>query len=272
MTIGIRNNLVSRTAAGQLQDTQTSLARSSQRLASGSRLDRAGEDASGGAVATILSTRSNSVRAAIRNANDGLSLLATNEGAAKTFGDTLTRMRELAVQASSETLDNTERAYASDEFDNHIEEMRRLIFSTTFNGANIASGLSRTVQVGADNDGSHQLSISGANLKSTQILVASSDIGTATGARSAIDDIDSATDFLNSTRANLGSEMNRLEHAIANATAEVEALSAAASRIEDTDMARETARMTSLQVRNQAGTTALAQAKNLSSSVVSLIG
>ena len=272
MTIGIRNNLVSRVAAGRLQNTQQGLERSALRVASGSRIDRAGEDASGLAVSTTLSSRANSVRQAIRNANDGLSILATNESAADTFGKTLTRMRELAVQASSETLAGTERAHVEDEFSNHVSELRRLVFATTFNGSAISSGTARTVQVGADNDSSHQITISGANLKNVQINVASSTVGTAAAAQSAIDDIDTAMDSLGSARANLGSEMNRLEAAISNATVEVEALTSAASRIFDTDYAEETAHMTALQVRSQAGTAALAQAKGLSASVLSLIG
>jgi len=272
MTIGIRNNHVSRLAAGQLQRTQQGLERSAQRISSGSRIDRAGADASGSAVAVNLSARANSVRQAIRNANDGIAMLATNESAANTFANTLERMRELAVQSSSETLDNTERDYVEGEFTNHVAELRRLIFATTFNGTNLTSGASRTVQVGADNDSNHQISISGANLKNVQILVASSSVGSASSAQSAIVDINKATETLNSSRANLGAEMNRLESAIANASAEVEALSGAASRIFDTDYAQETAHMTALQVKSQAGTSALAQAKGLSSSVLSLIG
>jgi flagellin len=271
MTIGIRNNLVSRTAAGSLQRTQQGLARSAQKMSSGSRIDRVGEDASGSAVAFTLTTRVHSIRQAVRNANDGLSLLSTVEGAANTFADTLDRMRELAVQSSSETLGTTERNYLSDEFDNHIAELRRLVFTTKFNGLTLSSGISRTVQVGADSDSSSEIDITGVNLKSTQIQVASSDIGTSADAQDAIDDVDSATDFLNGQRTNLGGEWRRLESAISNANAEIEALSSAASRIHDTDYAEETAHMTALQIKNQAGTAALAQAKNLAAPVIDLI-
>jgi flagellin len=129
-----------------------------------------------------------------------------------------------------------------------------------------------TVQVGADNDAAHQIDITGANLKSVQILVIGSSVGSSSIAQDAIDDIDAALDSLNSARANLGSEMNRLQSAMANAAAEAEALSSASSRIFDTDFARETAHMTALQVRSQAGVSALTQAKGMSSSVISLIG
>ena len=199
-------------------------------------------------------------------------MLATNESAAQTFADTLTRMRELAVQSSSETLHNTERAHIEDEFTNHVDELRRLIFATTFNDARLTSGTERTVQVGADNDENHQITISGANLKNVHLHVGSASVGSTTSAQKAIDQVDLAMDTLNTGRANLGSEMNRLQASIANATAEIEALSSSASRIQDTDMARETARMTALQVKSQAGTAALAQAKGLSAPVLSLIG
>lgn len=198
MNIGIRNNLVSSKASGQLQRTQQGLSRSTQRLASGSRLDRVGQDASGSAVSFNLSSRSNSLRQAMRNSNDAISMLATNESAAQTYSDTLSRMRELAVQASSETLDTSERNYADQEFSEHVEELRRLVFATTFNGANITSGASRTIQVGVDNDAAHQIDITGANLKSIQVLVSGSSIGTSSIAQDAIDEIDIAIDTLNS--------------------------------------------------------------------------
>jgi len=272
LSIGIRNNMVSRMAAGKLQKTQQGLARSAQRIASGSRIDRAGQDASGAAVAVNLSTRVSSVKQAVRNTNDAISLLSTNEAAAQTFADTLTRMRELAVQSSSETLHGHERKHVQREFTQHVAELRRLVFATTFNGANIVSGATRTVQVGADNDRNHQIDISGANLKNVQVQVASSDVSSASNAQLAIGAVDKAMDVLNTGRSNLGGEMNRLEAAIGNATAEIEALSGAASRIYDTDMALETAHMTALQVKAQAGISALAQARELSAPVISLIG
>jgi flagellin len=181
-------------------------------------------------------------------------------------------MRELAVQGASETLTGPQRAGLNSEFSNKIDELRRLVFATTFNGKNIVSGTTMTVQVGADNDAAHQIDITGANLKSVQTLVIGSSVGSSSIAKDAIDDIDAALDSLNSARANLGSEMNRLQSAMANAAAEAEALSGASSRIFDTDFARETAHMTALQVRSQAGVSALTQAKGMSSSVISLIG
>jgi flagellin len=272
MSTRIQGNSVSRMAANALQANHKSLGRSANRISSGSRVANIGTDASGSAVAVNLSTRANSIRQAARNANDGLTILATNEGAAKTTGDLLVRMRELAIQSSSETLSDTERAYASDEFSSKADEIKRLVFVTQFNGASIASGLSRDVQVGADNSSDHQISITGANIKAVHLEVRTTSIATASDALSALDDIDDAMDVLNSQRANLGAEMNRLESALSNATAEAEALTGAASRIFDTDYAEETAHMTALQIRSQAGMAALSQANNMSSSVISLIG
>jgi flagellin len=259
-------------AANSLQANHKSLGRSASRISSGSRVANIGTDASGSAVAVNLSTRANSVRQAVRNANDGMTILATNEGAAKTTGDLLVRMRELAIQSSSETLSDTERAYASDEFSSKADEIKRLVFVTQFNGASIASGLSRDVQVGADNSSDHQISITGANIKLVHLQVSTTTIATASDAQSALDDIDDAVDVLSTQRANLGAEMNRLESALSNATAEAEALTGAASRIFDTDYAEETAHMTALQIQSQAGMAALSQANNMSSSVISLIG
>jgi len=271
MSVSIRTNVVSRMLAGELNRTQTDLNRSSNRLASGDRLSRVGTDSSGAAVATNLRTRATGLRQAIRNANDGLSLLQTNEASAQSFTDTLGRMRELATQSASQTLHDDERSHLSDEFENHVAEMRRLVFSTTFNDAVLSSGVIRAVQVGADGDSDSQIEISGANLKSTQILVRTSEIAEAELALRAIQDIDRALEFLNSERANLGSEMNRLQAAIHTATASHEGLNAARGRIEDTDMAVETAQMTALQIKHRAGVAAIAQAGNLARPVLDLI-
>jgi flagellin len=260
-------------AAGNLAQTSKGLSNTLGRISSGLRVNSAADDAAGMGVATNLETDAKSTTQAMRNANDGISIIQTAESASNEVVDILQRMRELAVQSSSETLDNDERSYISDEFDELSDEIARIANVTEFNGIELSDGTTASldVQVGIQNDSSSQIAITLGDLTTTTLGLSSTDLGSVTGAQAAIDEIDAALDTVNGYRSDLGSVQNRLDSAINNSQAYLEALSSAQSNIQDADFAHETSEMTKLQIMQQAGVAALAQAKNMNQSVISLL-
>jgi flagellin len=179
------------------------------------------------------------------------------------------------VQSASETLEDGERVYIDDEFEQLSDEVERIAQATEFNDLQLADGTKTTlsVQVGVTSGTESQLSITLGDLTVTSLNVDTTtiDLTNATTARSAIDTIDNAIDAVNTVRAGYGAVQNRIDSSIANMTTYVESLSAAESQIMDTDYAHETAEMTKLQVMQQAGTAALAQARTINQSVISLL-
>ena len=275
MSLTVNTNLSAMAAANALNVTQGSLSQTLARVSSGLRVTKAADDAAGSAVAMNLKTYARSGRQAMRNANDGISVIQTAEAATKEVLNILDRMRELAVQSASETLDDDERDYLDDEFDQLSAEVERIAQATEFNDIALADGTNTTltVQVGVTNGTESQVDITLGDLTASTLGVntGSIDLSSASGAQSAIDDIDTAIDSVNSVRADYGSVQNRLDSSISNMTTYVESLAAAASQIMDADYAHETSEMTRLQVMQQAGVAALAQAKSINQSVVSLL-
>jgi len=275
MSMTVTTNVSALSAARQLSGTNQSLGGTLDRISSGLRIVKAADDAAGLGVATNLETAEASSRVGVRNANDGISIIQTAEGAANEVTDILQRMRELAVQSSSETLDDDERAYIQDEFVELSEEVARIASVTEFNGIALGDGTTTqlSVQVGIANSASSRIDIDLGDLTTTTLGVAtgSVDLSDVTGARSAIDDIDDALDSVNGYRSDLGAVQNRLDSSVANAEIYAESLAGAQSQIRDADFAHETAEMTKLQIMQQAGVAALAQAKNMNQSVISLL-
>jgi flagellin len=274
MGMTVRTNIATLRASGQLNRTQEALGGTLERISSGLRINRAADDAAGLGVATALETAVRSSWQGIRNANDGISIVQTAESASNEVTDILQRMRELAVQSSSETLDNQERSYIEDEYDELREEIDRIATNTAFNGVQLADGSTTIleVQVGIENDTSSRVGIDLGDLTTTGLgLLASVTLASASGAQAALDTLDTALDSINGVRAELGAVQNRIESAINNAWSYAEALSAAESRIRDADYALETSEMTKQQIMQQAGVAALAQAKNMNQAVVSLL-
>lgn len=275
MALTVNTNLSAMRASNALNKTQASLSHTLAKISSGMRVTKAADDAAGSAVASNLQTRARSGRQAIRNANDGISIIQTAEGATKEVLNILDRMRELAVQSSSETLANDERVYIDDEFEQLSDEVERIAQATEFNDLQLADGskTSLSVQVGVTSGTESQLTIDLGDLTVSTLNVDTTtvDLTVASSARTAIDTIDDAIDAVNSTRAGYGAVQNRIDSAIANMTTYVESLSAAESQIMDADYAHETAEMTKLQVMQQAGTAALAQARTINQSVISLL-
>jgi len=276
MGLTVNTNLAAMSAANSLNSTQGQLSNTLARVSSGLRVTKAADDAAGSAVAMNLKTNARSGRQAIRNANDGISVIQTAESASKEVLNILDRMRELAVQSSSETLEDGERAYIDAEFHQLSDEVERIAQSSEFNDILLSDGTNSAlaVQVGVDASSNSRVSIALGDLTTSNLSVETSDIDLtkASAAQSAITDIDSAIDSVNSIRASYGAVQNRLESSINNMTTYVESLSAAASQIVDADYAHETAEMTRLQVMQQAGVAALGQARGINQSVISLLG
>lgn len=198
-------------------------------------------------------------------------MIQTSEASLNEVASMVGRMRELAVQSSSGTLEEGERAYASAEFLKLVDEVKRMSQEGEFNGQSVVQGKSFEVQVGTEDSADHRISITTADVKTLWTGLSVVSIADASDARTGIDRIDTTLDRLNSQRSKLGALHNRLDNAISNAQAKNENLRAASSRIKDADMASETAKMTALQVKQQAGVAALSQANQLPSAVVELI-
>ena len=277
MALTVNTNMAAMAAANTLNSTQGALSNTLARVSSGLRVTKAADDAAGQAVATNLSTQARSGRQAIRNANDGISVIQTAESASKEVISILDRMRELAVQSSSETLEDGERAYIDAEFEQLSDEVERIAQSTEFNGISLSSGWLIAARCPGRCECVIELSRDHLPWRSDRIHswcrhgFTGVDLSAASGAQTAITTIDSAIDSVNSIRASYGATQNRLESSINNMSNYVEALSGAASQIQDADYAHETAEMTRLQVMQQAGVAALGQARGMNQSVLSLL-
>jgi flagellin len=276
MGLRINTNIASINAQRNLAKSQMSLERSLDRLSSGMRITRAGDDAAGLAISESLRAQVRGLAQAQRNANDGISVTQTAEGALNEISNILIRLRELAVQSASEgSVSNTERSFLSNEFSALQSEITRIANSTKFGGRVLLDGtLSGTgsalsFQVGIFNNATVDrisLNIGDATASGLTIQAADAAVSTQTAAQNALAQIDSALGTVSTIRGDLGAAQNRLQSTINNLAVSIENLSAANSRIRDVDVASETAALTRAQVLQQAGIAVLAQA-NVSSQV-----
>lgn len=276
MGLVINTNISSINAQRNLNKTQDSLNTSLARLSSGMRITAAKDDAAGLAISEKLRAQIRGLGQASRNANDGISLVQTAEGALNEVSGILIRMRELAVQASTGTLGDTERGYLDDEFGQLKDEIDRIATVTEFNGTKLLDGTSSAgvaLQVGTQNTTDDQISVSVSSMKTADIGGGLDDaaIATATDAQDALDVIDDAITDVSSQRGSLGAVQNRLSITVNNLASTRENLSAANSRIRDVDVASETVDMTRSQILMQAGVAVLAQANQLPSMALSLL-
>jgi flagellin len=275
MALVINHNLSSITAQRNLANTGRSLGKAFERVSSGLRVNSAADDAAGLGVAENLEAASRSARVAMRNTNDGISVVQTAEGATSEVGNILKRMRELAVQSSSETLESTERGYIQDEYSALASEVDRIAQVTVFNGLNLThnSTTSLAIQVGVNNTSNDRISITMGDLRSSTLGVdtSSMSLNSAASAQSAITTIDSALDSVNGYRSSYGAVQNRLTDSLVNLEVYSENLVSAESRIRDADFAHETAEMAKLQIMQQAGLSVLSQTGAAQQGVLSLI-
>lgn len=274
MGLVINTNTAAINAQRNLGKSQEALGTSLARLSSGMRITSAKDDAAGLAISEKLNAQVRGLGQAERNANDGISLVQTAEGALNETGNILTRMRELSVQASTGTLGSEERGYLDNEFSELVEEIDRISAVTEFNGTSLLDGSASggiAIQVGINSGTDNQISISIADSSASGIGVDSLDISTATGAQAALGTIDTAIQTVSGTRGTLGAKQNRLSITVNNLASARENLSAANSRIRDVDVADETVNMTRNQILTQAGVSVLAQANQLPGMALSLI-
>ena len=269
----INTNVMSLNAQRNLSTNSASLATTIQRLSSGLRINSAKDDAAGLAISQRMTTQVRGMDVAARNANDGISLAQTAEGALSSIGENMQRIRELAVQAANGTNSAEDRAALQKEVTQLSDEITRVKNNSSFNGTKLLDGstASFTIQVGADAGADNQIDISTVDMTATATAVAALDISSASGATAALTAIDTQLQTVNTARADLGAIQNRFSSVISNLQNSSENLSAARSRIQDTDYAKETAELTRTQILQQAGTAMLAQAKSVPQNVLSLL-
>jgi flagellin len=278
MPMTINTNIISLNAQRNLNGSQSSLATSMQRLSSGLRVNSAKDDAAGLAIAERMNAQVRGMNVAIRNANDGISLGQTADGALSSIGDSLQRMRELAVQARNSTNSDSDKDSLDLEFDQLAGEIGRVLGGTTFNGKAIlgADAGTLTFQVGANTTANDSIDIATSDMTINPAIttVTGASIGStadATAIATVITDIDAALDEINGQRAVFGASQNRFSAVITNLQTSVENQSAARSRIMDADFAAETANMSRAQILQQAGTAMVAQANQLPQNVLRLL-
>ena len=279
MPMTINTNLISLNAQRNLNGSQSSLATSMQRLSSGLRVNSAKDDAAGLAIAERMNAQVRGMNVAIRNANDGISLAQTADGALSSIGDSLQRMRELAVQSRNATNSDSDKDSLNLEFQQLSSEIGRVLAGTTFNGKYIlgADAGTLTFQVGANVTANDSIDIATNDMTADAKIttVTSASIGSTANAAAiatVIQDIDTALDDVNSQRAIYGASQNRFSAVITNLQTSVENQSASRSRIMDADFAQETANMSRAQILQQAGTAMVAQANQLPQMVLKLLG
>ena len=279
MALSVVTNVASIRSQRNLAKVTNSTAKNIERLSSGLRINRAGDDAARSAVSSQMTALELGLKQADRNANDNISLVQTAEGALNEVGGIVTRMRELAVQAANEgTMDSTERGYLDQEFTLLRSELDRIVNVTEYNGQKLVDGTissSATAldfQVGMNNTANDRISLSIATTTSTGLGINDDNLASSTGAQAAITALDTALATVNTERSTLGATQNRLEMTISNLGTMYENMAASNSRLKDVDVAEESAAFSRNQIISQAATSMLAQANQLPQSALSLIG
>ncbi|ADL08326.1 flagellin [Thermosediminibacter oceani] len=268
----INHNISALNAYRQLTINNTSMQKSLEKLSSGYRINRAGDDAAGLAISEKMRAQIRGLNMAVKNAQDGISLIQTAEGALTETHAILQRMRELAVQAANDTNTVDDRKALQEEVNQLIAEINRIADNTEFNTQKLldASFTGKVFHIGANIGQSITIGI--ADMDAAALGVDAVAITNQTGANTAISTIDAAIKTVSDERAKLGAYQNRLEHTINNLSVATENLTAAESRIRDVDMAKEMMEFTRQSILNQAATAMLAQANMLPQSVLKLLG
>jgi flagellin len=278
MGLRINQNIAAQNAYRSLSVSDNQMSKSLEKLSSGFRINRAADDAAGLAISEGLRSQVGGLKVAVRNAQDGVSVVQTAEGALNEVHSILQRMRDLGVQAGNDSNNTEARANIKTEVDSLTEELTRIGASTNFNGTKLLNGTAGTAgvmtfQVGADGDSDSQIEV---DLTSANVDTVVTDLGTlefdtSANAQSAITAIDDQIKAVSTARAELGASQNRFEHTINSQNVAIENLSASESRIRDTDMAQEMMSFTRSQILTQAGTSMLSQANQSQQGVLSLL-
>lgn len=277
MGLRINTNVTSLAAQRTLGNNSDMQAKTLNKLSSGTRIVRSADDAAGLAISEKLKAQVRGLNQAERNANDGISMIQTAEGGLNEISNILIRMRELSVQAASDTVGDTERQFTDLEYQNLKQEIERISQVTEFNGSKLLNGVGGTYdfQIGINNNdfqdrikfNTEMLNSSSESLGINELGINSKDT-----ARNGLASLDAAIEKVSGQRAELGAKQNRLTSTITNLQVSSENLNSANSRIRDTDFAAETAKNAKLNILNAAGVSVLSQANSQGSSALKLIG
>ena len=280
MGFRINTNLDSIIGVNNLTRTNNRLSGNFGRLSSGLRINKAADDAAGLAVSESLRSQIRGIGQAVRNTNDGVSIIQTAEGSLNQIQNNLSRLRELTVQSASGTLGDVDRSYINTESAALLSEIDRLANVTEFNGRTLLNGASTVgtgtidldVQVGIYNTTNDRISISISSARTQALGVNTVNLSSSTLAQSALTSIDNAITTVSQVRSRLGATQNRLGSALSNLQSSIENLSSAESQIRDVDFAAETAELSRNQILQQAGVSVLSQANTRSQGVLNLLG
>jgi flagellin len=247
---------------------------SMKQIATGRRINSASDDAAGLGVAGNLENQHRGTRMAMRAVEDGLSMISVAEGAASSVSGIVMRMRELAVQGSSEVLNGTERAYLQDEFSQLESEINDIAARTVFNTTNLADGTTPSidVQVGSNNSGSDRVSVSFIDLTLTTVLGGTHDISTTSGSQDSLADLDKGLNVISKARSTLGASVNRLSSVIESSERYGMNMVSAESKISDADYARQSAEMAKSQIIMQSSMAGRTSAQTSAEAVLQMIG
>lgn len=277
MGLRVSTNVNALNAQKNLYMTQINMQKSMARLASGNRINQAADDAAGLAISENLKGLIRGARQANRNANDGISLVQIAEGSLNEVSNMLIRLRELGVQASSDTIGDTERKFVDVEYQQLKSEIQRVTESTQYNGFDLLNGTGGIIdiQVGVQNDPFKDrisFNAGAANSSLEALGIVAETVATKEGAQQSLAMIDEAMISVNAIRANFGAMQNRLQSTANNLLVYEENMSAANSRIRDTDVAAESSEVTRNNILTQAGISTLAQANQIPQLALKLLG
>jgi flagellin len=281
----INHNIASMIGQGALNTQNVSLNKSLEKLSTGLRINRASDDAAGLSVSESLRSRIRGMGRAKSNAEDGIALLQIAEGATGEVNNILQRMRELAIQSSTDTMTTTERAYIDKEFNQLLSEITRISNSASYNGMTlldgaagsfgVSGGTASVLHIGAGSSASVDrisITITAMSLGALGMNMTTTAVSTSSSALASLSIIDSAIRSVNTMRSDMGAYVNRLEFAISNLSNQVYNTQDAESRIRDVDFAKETTEFTRSQILSQSATSMLAQANQVPQGVLSLLG
>lgn len=277
MGLRIATNIQSIRAQNSLNKVVNKQSKSLGRLSSGSRINKASDDAAGLAISEKLKANLKGTDQAKRNASDGISMIQTAEGGMNEVSNILIRLRELSVQSASDTVGDKERQFTDLEFQQLVKEVGRISQSTEFNGTKLLNGETESMdfQIGIQNDPNNDrisFTPSQSSIKPSDIGIEGLGVASKDSSQSNLQVLDDALDKVNGNRAILGALQNRLESTINNLEVSTENLSAANSRIRDTDIASESAELAKSNILSQAGTSVLSQSNTSMNSALRLIG
>ena len=269
----VQHNLTAMNSNRMLGVNTATQAKSTEKLSSGYRINRAADDAAGLAISEKMRRQIRGLTQAAANAQDGISMVQTAEGALNEVHDMLQRMNELAVKAANGTMTDDDRAYIEKEVEALKTEIDRVAETTTFNEQSLLKATKTfALQVGAETSGNNKINVKMKAMDANSLGITSTSVGSSAAAGTLIDNVKKAIKNLNEQRADLGAQQNRLEHTINNLNNVVENTTAAESAIRDTDMASEMVRYSNNNILAQAGQSMLAQANQSNQGVLSLLG